>query len=74
MLSEATRSSVGVSLFSKCYYLYSVSLSAILIDTFLFAADKIVVFDEAHNIMETVASLNTVSLSYMQLCTVRTQI
>ena len=51
MLSEATRASVGISLYNK-----------------------IVVFDEAHNIMETVANLNTVRLSYMQLYSAFTQI
>lgn len=51
ILSEATRASVGISLFNK-----------------------ILVFDEAHNIMETVANLNTIRLSYMQLYTAYTQI
>ena len=42
ILSEATRASVGISLFNK-----------------------ILVFDEAHNIMESVAGLNTIKITYM---------
>ena len=36
--------------------------------------DKILVFDEAHNIMETVSSLNTVKLSYGNFYLAYTQV
>ncbi len=36
--------------------------------------DKTLVFDEAHNIMETVSSLNTVKLSYLNFYLAYTQI
>ena len=51
ILSEATRSSVGISLFNK-----------------------VLVFDEAHNIMETVSSLNTVRMSYSNFYLAYTQV
>lgn len=49
ILSESTRDSLGISLNSNIIALRSL--------------DKILVFDEAHNLMETITSINTVSIS-----------
>jgi chromosome transmission fidelity protein 1 len=57
ILSETTRESLGISLTSKAY-LNQLTLCNI---------DKVLVFDEGHNIMETICSLNSVSITYSQM-------
>jgi chromosome transmission fidelity protein 1 len=57
ILSESTRDALGLSLNSNYIYIYLNSLNI----------DKVLVFDEGHNIMETICSLNTVTISFSQL-------
>lgn len=51
ILSESTRESLGISLNSK------------VLNSVLKLLDKVIVFDEAHNIMETITSMNSVEVT-----------